>query len=374
MSLIFHQILAKNLCPTEELTEECKCNLSTSIIICKGDFNEERWDQILDEIGDKFNGKILKGFHLSSKKLTILNKNAFKNLKFKKLFIFSPKLTFIHRDAFDGLENQLEEINIYRSNLTNVQPESEFNLFKAFTKLIQLQQLTISDSNLVKIPKEAFKPDDLTKIQNNFTSIYFINLESKNVKLKTIGSKAFYYLPSLKLIDFTGQKIDKIKKEAFKFKNKSEVQLMIDLSGNLLHGESFENESLTGIQRPTRIYFGLPTCNQNLTHLKYEIFYPFLNQHQQNKIDLGKLCENIICDCKINWIAKFRLESRVKNLKCKNNMMSGLKSDAKCQNQNQIQGKIEISLQIRVIRSRLSLTRTNAFLSSKITRIYILEC
>ncbi len=57
-----------------------------------------------------------------------------------------------------------------------------------------------------------------------------------------------------------------------------------------------------------------------MTFLNQTVFEPFLDENLLNSIDVGRGCNNMICDCRMDWILSANYNERIKNLKCRDGL------------------------------------------------------
>jgi hypothetical protein len=57
-----------------------------------------------------------------------------------------------------------------------------------------------------------------------------------------------------------------------------------------------------------------------MTFLNQTVFEPFLDENRLNSIDVGRGCNNIICDCRMDWILNANHYEKIKNLKCRDGL------------------------------------------------------
>jgi hypothetical protein len=57
-----------------------------------------------------------------------------------------------------------------------------------------------------------------------------------------------------------------------------------------------------------------------MTFLNQTVFEPFLDENPLNSIDVGRGCNNMICDCRMDWILSGNYFEKIKNLKCRDGL------------------------------------------------------
>ena len=107
---------------------------------------------------------------------------------------------------------------------------------------------------------------------------------SSTAKIQSIQDYAFYNCELILEIDLMQNQINFIGKNSFKIKNKSHNKLIINLCENNLTGESFTENLLSHFQRPVVLFL---LWNQ-IKYLKENVFQPFFDANQRNRILLTK--------------------------------------------------------------------------------------
>lgn len=212
--------------------------------------------------------KDLKRLKLYTNEIMNLKNNTFEGLtKLQKLLIGVNDIGTIELGAFSGLEDSLEEINLYLNPLRSVPTEAISDLRRlkrlslvktslsevkngSFVGDYELEELEIGDN-----PKLSFDDEGMFHgIEDSLIRIYIRSLNLENLPLKVLSR-----LKNLDYLDATDNAFKKIDKRFFKGLKLSTIKLMwnriehidhrafrnfpkgviLDLHENLIHNISF---------------------------------------------------------------------------------------------------------------------------------------
>ena len=225
-------------------------------------------------------------FEKIKKEILMINENSFDDL-----IINNPNIKILKSQTFSS--HFFNEIKISKSaeKLHLIEPEA----FGPGSR--RIQRLEILNDLPAKISKEK-----LLQLINSFTNIKEINMSSPKEfkgqlnllklksliidgshsinKLKSISDFIFSKCRNLMYIDLSNNELGKITKNMFNFENKSNELLILDLSNNKLSELSFDESSLTNINRPLQLIL-----NKNqIKYLDANIFNRFFNDYSKNII------------------------------------------------------------------------------------------
>ena len=210
----------------------------------------------------------------------------------------------IHSKAFGKTAKTLVSYWCVACSIENLPPN--YDLWKAVGQLTKLTELRM-DVNVSEIPENVITTAD--KSESQIKNISFNNLKQE----MTIKSGAFQNLHQIETIKIWA-KLNKFEKGAFKFNNKSDKQLIIDIESNKdFSGDVFEDGSFDGIQRPVQV--SLPG---NLNYVPEGSFKSILNQNKQNRIKIKRIIRSIFdCyNCKNYWLIRDGKKDQVTNPEC----------------------------------------------------------
>lgn len=308
--------------PLDDKNVPCYTNSTKNEIVCLGpgftDVHLRKWFAAFSKTQSISPSFMPYGISINLRDLVALESKVFSGILLGTIFIRGNNFTYIDRDAFQGTENSVQSLYIYRTKLTNFAPK--YNFFAAIKTLSNLNKLTIASNFLAKIPDRAFANEN--PLKTNLQELKEIVIT--NGSILSIGTDAFADLSKLTRLQLTQNQISQIKPFAFRTNYHSNVTLVIDLTENQLEATSFEINALVGSKRPIKIYFGLGGCNSKLKHLPENIFRPFLDQNERNVIDVGRMCFSLVCDCSMAWILEEKYVFRIKNFRCQVNKDSSL--------------------------------------------------
>ena len=241
-----------------------------------------------------------------------IEENIFSDLTFEFISIYScNNLKRIHRNAFKITNYVTTGFNIQFNPLLTLQ---ENPIFEILSEFVNLQFVTLVNNGFSKLPSLAFKP--LIKYQDNL-----INFNFANDKIE-LESFVFYNFHNLEKIRITCNEMKKLKKDTFTMKPSSKY-LTIDFSDPMfqepkIDSSSFDVDSLTGINRPTKLVLATSAQRNVLTYLDEKVFKPFLLDNSKNLIELygrGIDCQ----DCRNFWIKNNpSLLKKILNFSCAN--------------------------------------------------------
>jgi hypothetical protein len=301
------------LCPSPEILHPCKCDAEG--ISCGGKdwFNLihvfENINQNLPE-----NEKHFKKFYFNNTAITELEENTFSGITFDEIIINDAiNLKSINTHAFDSTNLITKGFFLWNAPVVNTPPY--FDIFRAFSSMINLEQLNFQLARINEIPSYAFRP--INGIQSKLSKINF-----SYSRIKMIGNYSFYDLQNLSFIAFPVTPLEYISTNAFHFRNDSNQTFDLHLEGiDTLNGSSFAINSLSNINRPTKLGLYL---NPNFKFFDEKVFLPFLESNPLNRIVWGKGTEpektNLDCDdCRSYWLVKdTKYFNRFDNLFCAN--------------------------------------------------------
>ena len=113
--------------------------------------------------------------------------------------------------------------------------------------------------------------------------------------MKTMSEYAFYKCDKIEHVNLGYSQIDLVSEHAFDLNNKSDNKFNLYLYCNYLTENSFSIDSLMHFKRPAQLNF-----KRNKTkYWKFEIFKPFLDAHQQNKMSIY-----YVADDRNEWIKR----------------------------------------------------------------------
>ncbi|KAF7489096.1 Leucine-rich repeats and immunoglobulin-like domains protein 3 [Sarcoptes scabiei] len=271
--------------------------------------------------------------------LSVLPRNAFKDLDILQLHLTNTFLERIDRDAFVGLDDKLQSLTLQNTGLR------EFP--SPIKRLRSLQTLDLSNNRISRIRPRTFEDlgrlttlrlafnNDLQLDRDAFGGLErsLKNLNLKGINLKSIPS-AILNLTDLAFLDLAQNKIEDIKPRMFR---RHHLLTALSLERNMirsLHPETFLglNESLsslsllnnmlvefpllalsrlTGLRVSTRASVSfqrlltlLALDGNPLRTLSFQTF-KHLN-HSLRGLSVGG--KHFECDCKIRWLAEWSLE------------------------------------------------------------------
>ena len=275
----------KNICPSPDLIKPCVCDENG--IICGGhsDIDLVNIFQTLEKNLTK-SKRHFKTFRLNNTLNKVLKENTFKDITFDKIVIENcNQLVSIDKDAFFET-NKITQILLIRNN--ERLSSNDNSIFKAISKFISLEHLSLEYNDIEEIPDYAFKSE--IGYQDNLS---FINLRGKS--LKKIGVKAFSSLRNLKKLIISETSIQFFPDYIFEFNEISDVELDIFL--DTLNKTYYSQFTFSDINRVTAII----ASEKDVDVLERKIFSPFLNENSKNEIWLSNKSFDRE-DCRNQWL------------------------------------------------------------------------
>ncbi len=296
------------VCPAPELLKPCICN--NNEISCGGNdvLNLKHMFQKIDQVLAD-NQKSFKKFYLNNTAITELEENTFFEITFEEINITDAKnLEMINTLAFSST-NMITKILVIR-NCPIFYAPPHYDIFFSISLMLNIERVVIENTNLTKIPSNAFRP--VNGVQNKLSLLYIHQSSS----IREIGNYPFYYLPNLIELSIEITSIDFIPSNAFHFQKEFNQTIRIWLDGLKLNGSSFALHSLDFLKRPAVLIFD---GSQEMTYLNESIFAPFFEVNASNKVDLEENFQLDCDDCRSYWINKeSKYIDRIKIKKCSN--------------------------------------------------------
>ena len=190
----------------------------------------------------------------------------------------------IHQQAFESSSRTTRILWIDGLDI-DINATAPYSLLDLVNSFERLEQLRIAEMFPI-LQDRAFS--------ENLTSLTRLELI-----ITELNGSPFYNLPNLKTLDLKYGNISYISSNTFKFKDRKADSLFIMLSGNKLNGSSFEIGAFMNISGSV----DLDLSYNQITYLDEQVFAPFLNAHQDNKINLYKNPMNC-SDCRSYWVFK----------------------------------------------------------------------
>ncbi|XP_027194272.2 uncharacterized protein LOC113788993 [Dermatophagoides pteronyssinus] len=329
------------ICPSYEILYPCFCNFMpkyndgsvkniecndpnlitrkchSTVITCIGN-RMTQLRQIFQQIYPKNNNRKFEWFYMIDQELESLENYLFANIYFENIYLQNcPKLLYLDEYTFGNQSEQLYSVQNIYLNTTNLSDQIRLKrkTFKALSLLKNLNVLEFQSHSIRTLPFKAF---------NKFTNVRIIRFYNpeKRGQLRRINSKVFYRATNLQEIDLKNNQINHISSYAFQFQRQSRHELRIYLSGNELHSNSFEPNAFDGGNgRKIILYLGdYGYCNLMLQTLKQNVFETFLQENNENIIDMYG-CP-LICDQQMNWFLTgnglIRYRNQIRNFICYN--------------------------------------------------------
>jgi hypothetical protein len=265
------------------------------------------FQKIDQELAD--NQKSFKKFYLNNTAITELEENTFFEITFEEINITDAKnLEMINTLAFSS-NNMITKI-LFIKNCPIVYAPPNYDIFFSISLMLNIESVIIENTNLTKIPSNAFRP--VNGVQNKLWQLYIHDSSS----IREIGNYPFYYLPNLRDLSIESTSIDFIPPNAFHLKKEFNETITIWLDWLKLNGSSFALHSLDFLKRPTVLIFD---GSLEMTYLNESIFAPFLEVNPKNIIDLRDDFPFNCDDCLSFWINKeSKYIDRIKIKKCSN--------------------------------------------------------
>jgi hypothetical protein len=154
-------------CPNPDLLKPCQCNNDS--ISCGGN-NSIDLKNIFHNLSStlKSDKKHFKSFSLNNTAIKELPENTFGDITFNSLFISNaPNFSLIHTKSFSGTDSHglTFQFNIHNTSLKNSLPN--YDIFQAFSSMINIQYIYLTDNQIEEIPENAFRP--INGPQNNLS-------------------------------------------------------------------------------------------------------------------------------------------------------------------------------------------------------------
>jgi len=297
----------------------CKCILND--FICGGDevINLKRIFNILSNfLPDEV--KQFDRFVLNNTAITELQENTFSDITFERIhFENAYNLVLIDKFAFSGSSLTIKKLTSIKTPLTN--STDSYDLFTAISLMVNLEELSIKESNIIEIPTDAFR-----QINGQQKNLKLIEINSA---LKKIGKNSLENLPSLKTLRLNNNNINYVSESAFNTLKENKLQLDIQLNNNQLGSTSFHSLAFSNLKRP--IYLNL---NHNaIKYLDKVAFESMLNKNKMNRISINRLdCD----DCRSHWLLENHYSTSQLDITCSNGrkLLDNF-NFASCSNKNQ---------------------------------------
>ena len=282
--------------------------------MCKS--NVTNLQRIFDSVSKNLaqNEKHFKGIHLFVQKSEnetelVFNENSLADLTFNE--IYAEGFTKLSTNAFTKLGSTLKLFICSPCEIANSPPN--YDVWKSLTKLTQTNTLSI-DLDVNEIPSNAFQSANQSQLNS-------IRLTSKQNLI--IKSNTFLNLNNLNQVTIESKLISKIEKNAFKFDKELNTTLTVEFSNAILSGDSFENGTFDGIQRPLSFRFWFV----NIDYIPESTFKSVLNDKQNINNIVFAPAENsfIDCeDCRNQWLITNNKDNQVEGAFCKGNLNNTL--------------------------------------------------
>ncbi len=286
---------ANCLCPKPQFLHPCECDQKG--ITCGGNdsLNLKHVFQNIDKNLLHYE-KHFEKFYLNNTAITEIEEKTFFAVTFDEIHIFNAaNLKSINSHAFTSTNLVTKKLTIEYVPIVNSPPN--YDLFYAFSSFINLEELSLSGTQISEIPSHAFRP--INGIQSKLSRIFF-----ETNKIEKIGNYSFYELKNLTVLFFENNPLKLISLDSFNFKDPSNQTLNLYLSlVNTLNDSIFTINSLSNIKRPTIIYL---SRDPNLKFIDQTIFQPFFESNPKNKIGSNSGTGIAIdCDdCRSYWLLK----------------------------------------------------------------------
>jgi len=241
-------------------------------------------------------------FVLATDAVVEITDNFFHNITFTHVFLGTAEkisqVPRIHPKAFEGpIGGVLEELTIRSDKLGHNK-----DVFKSLRPLKNMRKVWIEGREMTHIPRLAFCPD-IRKKESYFPKLEEIRFRvtpmSGLIYARSIGPRAFWNLPSLRLISAESHDIQKVGVRAFGLPVPVETPLEIDLSfqwNQNFTETSFLPATFADLNRP--VFLNL-YGNPKISFLLEDSFRKFLDQNPNNKIKLG---QKMNCGCPMLWL------------------------------------------------------------------------
>ena len=206
LTFVLFVTISGNNCPKPETIEPCVCySVRLPNIICSDIEYDFDLKTIFKNISHELvaNVKHFESFKLINTSITEIPDNVFADIIFENIFIdTNPVLTRIHTNAFNGTQDIVLSFSALYSPIVSTGPD--YDLFRAFKSLNNLEQIAFYNISITEIPDQAF--DELI-------NLVYISIKYGN--LKTIGQNIIRNFKNIDFIDFGHNIIDTIGDNAF---------------------------------------------------------------------------------------------------------------------------------------------------------------
>ncbi|XP_054157506.1 uncharacterized protein LOC128955854 [Oppia nitens] len=203
--------------------------------------------------------------------------------------------------------------NNYLSTKLQNYPNSDYDLYKAYSSISKLQVLAINLNSDVKhnIPDYAFISDSITSVTFN-----------GNYRIENVGNYVFYSVKHIRYINIEVISVDHINRHAFQVQTCLQCnQLIIKLQSLQLNDQTVD-VGVFDIKGRTVI---LDIAYNKFEFIDEHIFRPFLDNNPSNIINF----EGNRLNCELKYKYRFRwllnnklsdwpLSSRIQNARCSN--------------------------------------------------------
>lgn len=163
--------------------------------------------------------------------------------------------------------------------------------------------------NVTEIPTNA-----IASTNESTSQLGNLILSQRNKRNLTIRTRAIQYLKKLDKIHFQFMEIMKLEKETFQFASNNDHRLTINFRESNLKGDSFENGTFDGVQRPVSIWF----YSINITYIPNSSFKLILDD-KQSDVSFNRNSFIDCEDCRNLWLIKDGKEKQIKNIFCREN-------------------------------------------------------
>ena len=208
-----------------------------------------------------------------------IERNDFSEIRFDKIVIkVCPNLKQIHWQAFGKNTQSIKDFYVdkYLPKLESGS-NTDYDLYKLINSLINCETIHMNsfDDQL-----QPIKLRNLKRFTCSGNPIHLVN---------SICSYAFYECDQIERINLSWNNIRCIDEHAFHFRNQNNKTLTIDLYKIQLDESSFALNSLINFKRPTK----LKLKGNYIKYLDEQVFKPFFNANQDNRILINKDSFNV---------------------------------------------------------------------------------
>ena len=270
----------------------------------------------IDEIGKAFQAasKILKAnetqfnevnvFAMDYNNPVTLDGNIFGDITFK--IFMGDNIGRFGTDVFNRTANKMSLFYCVTCALENQPPQ--YDLPKMLNQMTELDTLSIG-LNITELRT------DFINHPSKIKSVYL-----HPAPIFSIKSNALLNLNQLESITISDTQIKRIEKDAFKFNNRNDKMLRIWIENCLITGDTFE----TGVFSPGKSQFMIELSNISISYLNEGAFKPILDANEYSFVHFQQMppefSSNIDCDdCKNYWLIKQKRDKQILNALCKTN-------------------------------------------------------